>query len=151
MRKLYRVKHKKKKYYFFHSLIYPGYSKQSHVWIKTKMNLVCQDIRLSNKNGAVRSMSTWWNIQGGQNCAYFNRNFARIKNPFSQRFSSTKLGESKWILVNILVFHTKLYCEIHGFLQNSTVRIQMDSHTCMVGNIWPGCWTEFPLYYTFHV
>ena len=29
------------------------------------------------------------------------------KNPFSQRFSSTK--SSKWILINILVYHIKLY------------------------------------------
>ena len=31
--------------------------------------------------------------------------------PFSQRFSSTKLLESKWILVNVSFYHTKLYCE----------------------------------------
>ena len=32
-------------------------------------------------------------------------------NPFSQRFSSTKLQESKQILINISVYHTKLYGE----------------------------------------
>ena len=37
------------------------------------MNSVCQDIRLSNKNGAVHSMYTRWNIQGGQNFECFNR------------------------------------------------------------------------------
>ena len=57
----------------FYSLIYPGYSKELHVWIKINTNLVCQDIRLSNKNGAVHSISAWWNIQGGQNCAYFQQ------------------------------------------------------------------------------
>ena len=48
VRKLYRVKHekKKKKKTFFPSLIYPGYSKQSHVCIKTNINLVYQDIGL---------------------------------------------------------------------------------------------------------
>ena len=33
------------------------------------------------------------------------------ENPFSQRFSSTKLRESKWILAIISVYHTKLYDE----------------------------------------
>ena len=33
------------------------------------------------------------------------------KNPFSQRFSSTKVLESKWSHVNIPVYHTKLYGE----------------------------------------
>ena len=49
----------------FITFLYPGYSKQALAWIKTNMNLVCQDIRLSNNNRAVHSMSTWWNIQGG--------------------------------------------------------------------------------------
>ena len=51
---------------FFHSLIYPAHSKQSHMWIKTNMNLVYlvyQDIRLSNKNRAVHSMSTRWHMK----------------------------------------------------------------------------------------
>ena len=39
-----------KKHIFFLSLIYTGYSKQSHVRIKTNMILVYQGIRLLNKN-----------------------------------------------------------------------------------------------------
>ena len=33
----------------------------------------------------------------------------KSENPFSQRFLSTKLRESKWILINISVYHIKLY------------------------------------------
>ena len=45
------------------------------------------------------------------------------ENPFSQRFSSTKLRESKWILVDILVYHTKLYCQNLWIIANSNGRI----------------------------
>ena len=46
------------------------------------------------------------------------------ENPFSQRFVSIKLQESKWILVK------RFMARIHGFLKNSTWSlIKMDSHT----------------------
>ena len=53
--------------------------------------------------------------------------FCYQENPFSQRFSSTKLRESKWILAIIIIQSNMT--RIHGFLQNSAGRIQMDSHT----------------------
>ena len=39
----------------------------------------------------------------------FSESLRESENPFSQRFSSTKLRESKWILVNIQVYHSNSY------------------------------------------
>ena len=45
---------------------------------------------------------------------------------YSRKDSSQQNCDSKWILVIIYVYHM---ARIHGFLQNSPARIQMDSRT----------------------
>ena len=62
----------------------------------------------------------------------FNKNL-RIHS----RKDSHWLQESEWILVNISVYIQSYMGRIHGFLQNSTGRIQMDSRTSLVANFWP--------------
>ena len=51
------------------------------------------------------------------------------ENPFSQIFSPIKLREFEWILENLSLYQQSFLVRSYGFLQNSTGRIQMDSHT----------------------
>ena len=66
-------------------------------------------------------------------CTYVHEPGSEIwresRNPFSQRFSSTKFRESKWILLNISVYHTKLYGANPWILAKFTGRIKKGSRT----------------------
>ena len=58
------------------------------------------------------------------------------ENPFLQRFLSTKLQESKWILVNISVCHTKSYGENPWILAKFHWE-NPKGFSYLVANFWP--------------
>ena len=59
------------------------------------------------------------------------------ENPFSPRFLSTELQESKWILLNISVYHTMLYGKNPWILAKFYQENSNYGFSYLVANFWP--------------
>ena len=68
-----------------------------------------------------------------------SENWQESENSFLQRFSSTKFWESNWILINISVYHTKLYGENPWILAKFHWE-NPNGFSHFVTNFWPWPW-----------